>query len=79
MHEELIKYLTEDILNNRMQISADEDLLGSGLVDSMGMMRFIAFIEKRCDFKVPPEDLVIENFMSVDVIVEYLNDKGATA
>lgn len=80
MTQVLHSYLCEEILNREPgAVGLSDDLLASGLVDSMGMMRFIRFIEERFTLKVPPEDLVLENFSSLDAITTYLSGRGATS
>lgn len=79
MKEVLINYLKTEILGNVVEeIDATDDLLGSGLVDSMGMMKFIGFIESEFGFTVPPGDMVIENFMTVDAIEGYIKQMVST-
>ena len=77
MEEILLNYLREEILNNQTtsKLSAEDDLLGSGLLDSMSLMRMIAFIEKKFESKIPPQDLVIENFETVRAIAAYLQTR----
>ncbi len=77
MNEILIKYIQETLLNNEMddELDAQDDLLGGGTLDSLGMMKLILFIETKFDIKVPPEDMVIENFMTVGHINDYLSKK----
>ena len=74
MREVLIDYIEKQLLSGRdeIKVNPEDDLMGSGLIDSMGMMRFIRFIEDHFEINVPPEDLVIENFMTVDDIDGYL-------
>lgn len=74
MRQVLIEYIEEQLLSGRegMKVDAKDDLMGSGLIDSMGMMRFIRFIEDHFEINVPPEDLVIENFMTIEDIDNYL-------
>lgn len=74
MNDILIEYVQDKLLGGRsdVEIDAEDDLLGSGLVDSMGMMTLIAFIENKFELKVPPEDMTIENFMTIDAISNYL-------
>ena len=43
----------------------------SGLVDSIGVMRLVAFIEEESGVKVPPEDVVIEHFENIFAIANY--------
>ncbi|PKA96769.1 acyl carrier protein [Flavobacteriaceae bacterium MAR_2009_75] len=55
------------------KIYDDEDLLGSGILDSLGMMNLINFIENEADIKIPSEDMTIENFMTIKSIMHYLS------
>ena len=75
MNEIIINYIREHLLGGRDQVplAANDDLLGNGLIDSMGMMSLIAFVESRFEIKVPPQDMTIENFMTVEAISSYLN------
>lgn len=56
-------------------IEVHDDLLISGVMDSMGMMRLIAFIEETFQIAVPPEDMTVENFTSVQNITDYLSGR----
>lgn len=69
----LQSFLSEELLNGA-SVSADEDLLLSGLLDSLGVMALVSFIEKTQAAPVPAGDITIENFSSVDTIVTYLNN-----
>lgn len=73
MEEKIIKYI-EELSSEAIEgeLESSEDLLGSGILDSLGMMKLIGFIEEEFEFKVLSEDMVIENFMTVDHITEYL-------
>jgi len=75
MNEILIKYIQEQLLNNEMEeeLEPQDDLLGAGVLDSLGMMKLILFIETEFSTKIPSEDMVIENFMTVNHISEYLS------
>lgn len=66
------KFIQEEFSSGQGELSPSEDLLASGRVDSMGIMRLVAFLESEFDFSVPPEDLVIDNFFSIDAIARYV-------
>ena len=72
--EVIIKYIQENLLNGKgeIELSPEDDLLGSGLIDSMGVMRLVGFVEETFNIKIPPEDIVIENFMDVKAIANYV-------
>jgi len=74
MTRKLISYILSDVLldSSQTELVADDDLLEDGLVDSLGVMRLIAFIEDEFGFAVPPEDVTVESFMTVSAIVTYL-------
>lgn len=78
---EIIRTLTQYILNDLSageditEIGEEDDLLGDELIDSMGVMRLVAFIEKEYSVAVPPEDVRIENFMNVRKISRYIEQR----
>ncbi len=63
---------TELLMGQNVALMDGDELLLSGLVDSLGAVRLIAHIEEQLGVRIPPEDVVIENFQSVDAIVAYL-------
>ena len=77
MNDILIKYIQEELLNNELdeELDVTDDLLGDGILDSLGMMKLILFVETEFKTKIPPQDMVIENFMTVDHISSYLSKK----
>ena len=77
MTTELIEYIKENLLigQSDIELLPEDDLLGSGLVDSMGMMKLIGHIETHYQFTVPPQDMTIENFMTVEAISNYLQEQ----
>ncbi len=70
----LTEFIVKELLSGRdgTTIDSDANLLMSGQIDSIGMMRLVDFIEERFDFQVPPEDVTIENFMSVRTMSTYI-------
>lgn len=73
----LLKYINEQVYGNQTdgEVDAQDDLLGGGILDSLGMMKFILFIETESGIKIPPEDMTIENFMNIETITEYISEK----
>ena len=77
----LTEFIVNELLSGRDGTTIDDDanLLMSGQIDSIGMMRLIDFIEERFDFQVPPEDVTIENFMSVRTMSTYIARQAETS
>lgn len=57
-------------------IDPDENLFTSGLVDSVGVVRLIAHLKAQLGVKVPPPDLIPDNFRTVRVMAAYLRGLG---
>ena len=68
----LTVFVTEELLDADEPVEADEDLLADGMVDSLGMMRLVAYIDQEFGYKVPPGDLTIENFRTIGRVSDYL-------
>jgi acyl carrier protein len=71
------QYLTQELLSDHKNLSIDDNLLIGGLVDSLGIMRLISFIEQHFGIRVPPEDVTIEHFRSIRVIGDYIESRVA--
>jgi len=70
----LSEYIKNEIIrNNNAQLDENEDLLGTGVLDSLSILKLVAFVEERFGIQVPDEDVVFDNFKSVSALEEYLN------
>jgi len=52
-----------------------ENLLQAGLVDSLGILDVVAFLEQRFGLTVDDEELTPENFASVDTLTTFTERK----
>ena len=81
MKDRLARYISEELLGQTQgagrPIAPDEDLLGSGLVDSLGIMSIVFFVEQELGLKIPAEDVTIENFETLETIDAYLARRRA--
>lgn len=76
MKEKIIAYINKEIANESLDdIDFQDDLLGNGIVDSMGMMKLLSFIETEGNFNIPPEDMTVENFMTLENIMKYISKR----
>jgi acyl carrier protein len=53
----------------------DEDLLAAELIDSLGIQELVVFLERTYGIKVQDDDLVADNFRSVNAIVKFVEGK----
>ena len=78
MKKDLSEFIAREILGSQTGEgpTGDDDLLGSGMVDSLGVMSLVFFIEERFGVEVPPEDVTIDNFQTIDAIASYLERRS---
>jgi acyl carrier protein len=69
---QITEFICSDLLDGEETVEPDENLLADGMIDSLGMLRLVAFIEDSFDVKVPPEDFTIENFRTIELLDAYL-------
>jgi acyl carrier protein len=54
------------------ELNVDHDLLESGVIDSLGLLKLIAWIEERFELSVHDTDLDPDNFHSVAAIDSFI-------
>ena len=57
------------------QLSDDISFMGSGIIDSTGMLELIGFIEETYGVKIRDEELIPENFDSVSRLAKFVETK----
>lgn len=74
----LAHYIAYELLNQTsLAIGDDQDLLGSGLLDSLSVMSLVHHLEQELGIEIPPEDVTIDNFMSLAAIDAYVTRRDA--
>jgi acyl carrier protein len=77
--EEMIrKYIAENILysGNGYPYANDTSFLEEGIVDSMGIMELVMFVDEQFGITVEDEELVPDNFDSVSRLAAYIHSKS---
>lgn len=57
-------------------LDRDADLLAQEVLDSQGTLELVVFLEERFGIEVADEDLLPENFQSVNAIAAFADRKG---
>jgi len=65
--------------DNGFEYDDDASFLEEGIVDSVGIMELVLFIEENFGLTVDDEDLTPDNFDSVDRLAEYIKKRQAVA
>jgi acyl carrier protein len=58
-------------------ITAERDLLGDGIIDSLGLLKLISWVEDMFDVTVSDDDLDPDNFRSIAAIERYVAGSSA--
>ena len=70
MREQLLSFVNGDVsLDPSVEIVGDTDLLLTGLVDSVGLIEIVVWLEDEVGIEVDPTDVVLANFQTVDQMV----------
>jgi acyl carrier protein len=72
---EIPQKVREYIDNNRTPLPPIKDLDEPLQIDSLGLVRLVAFLETDCGIRVEDEELVAENFATLRKLGELLRDK----
>lgn len=52
-------------------VTPQTDLLLTGLVSSISVVRIVTWLEEHLDIEIDPVDVVLENFQTVELMVDY--------
>lgn len=75
VESDIKNYIAKNLLfsDNGFIYADDASFLEEGIVDSVGIMELVAFVEENFNVKVKDEDITPENFDSVDRLAEYIH------
>ena len=71
------KYIIENFLFEAADASLErsDSLLDSGVMDSTGVLELVGFLEEEFEIEVKDEELVPDNFDSLEKIAAYIERK----
>ena len=76
LSEALTRFIQEEIVFDDVVVDGDIDLLLTGLVDSLGVIRITHWMEETTGVLVDPGDVTLENFQTVDKMAAYLDSRA---
>lgn len=71
------EFIEKEFLARRdtKEVSEEDSLLDSGLIDSTGIFEIVSFLETQFRIEVPDEEIVPENFETINDIVAFVTSK----
>ncbi len=73
--EQIKNFILSEFVFDRKEIDANEDLLSNGILDSSGVLQLVFFMEKNYGFRVDDEEIVPDNFQSIDSLTRFIQRK----
>ena len=70
-------YISREIVPDAalLPLANDTSLLDSGIIDSLSLVRLVVFLEERFGITMSDQDLLPENFASVNTICAFLRNR----
>lgn len=77
VEEDIREFLATNFMlpDGASNLAGDTSLTAAGVIDSMGVLELIMFLEERFGLVVPDEEAVPEHLDSVAGIVRYVEDR----
>jgi acyl carrier protein len=74
---ELQEFIVNELISpeGARSITAEDDLIKRGIVDSLGVMQLVDFCESRYGIRVTDSDLVPANFQTLRKLADYVERK----
>jgi len=74
---DLQKFLIDEVAVGlgKKSLAPDEDLLSQGIIDSLGIMKLVTFMEKNFKIKISNDDIVPENFQNLNALKAFVEKK----
>jgi acyl carrier protein len=74
MKKNMLKYINNNLLSEE-KVDAQTELFDSGLLDSIGLMELVVFIEHEFNVKIEDYEIIDRNANTVNKIVKLVNQK----
>lgn len=78
--EQIRRYVVENFLfgGSDHDLSDDVSFLETGVIDSLGVMELVTFVEEQFNVNVADDEIVPQNFDSINNLASYIEGKNGT-
>ncbi|MDN5205424.1 acyl carrier protein [Fulvivirgaceae bacterium BMA10] len=79
IRESIKNYIQTELVNDKQysNLSDSDQLIETGIIDSLGIMKLIGFLEDNLSVQIDDTELVPENFSTIDSITSLVENKLA--
>lgn len=68
-------YIIEELVDEDVGVGDETSLFSTRIVNSRNLIQLVRFLEEEYELRVDPMDLTIENFDSIERIINYVTRK----
>ncbi len=58
-----------------IELPGEQSLLQSGIIDSIGVLSLVTFLEETFDIRIEDDEVIPENLDSIDALVAFIDRK----
>jgi acyl carrier protein len=75
--ERIQRYLLDDLIRDKLdfELQDSSNLIEGGIIDSLGIMELLLFIERTFRIKITTDELIPENFETIEAISTLIANK----
>ena len=66
LREDLLDFVETNLLRGEQKVDPEESLIERGIIDSIGLMQLMTFLEEKAKIRIPDHQVTPENFESVE-------------
>lgn len=74
---ELATFIRQNLVRDGQSVGPDDSLIDSGIVNSMGLIRLVNFIEQQTGVRIPDTMITPDNFETITAIEQTVNEVRA--
>jgi len=79
VRDAVVSFIRDELSYGQDEALGDEvDLIATGVLDSLNLLRLVSFLEKKFKLTVDDEDLAPQNFKSLKAISEYVANQKSS-
>jgi acyl carrier protein len=78
IEETVERFVIDELLvgDSQMKLDPDQSLVSSGVIDSLAILRLISFLEEKFGIVVEDDEVVPENFETINIIRAFIEGKN---
>ncbi len=75
----LVQFICDNYLVEKEEVPLDKSLIDEAIIDSFGLIEIASFLENHFSIKIQDNDLIRENFGSIEKMIAFAAGKKTSA